>query len=505
MRNQNIKDAWVYHDETKHSPESVRRNVHFLDWANRPLLFKIYPDLEPIPLPRDTPQTGVAALSSVASSGIPAKEAKPDLEDLTKLLFFSAGVTRRRGEFLFRAAACTGALYEIELYLACADLPGLAAGLYHFNSGDLSLRRLREGDFRGVVASASGHDDVIEHAPAIIVSTGVYWRNAWKYQARTYRHFGWDNGTLTANELAMAAALGLPAKLVCGFVDDEINRLLDLDTKREVALTLLAIGRTETQAPDPLPIPPLGLDTIPYSESQVDYPAMRALHEASSLAGPEEAAAWREAAASIKPAAAPVTIGEFIPIEPLSDADMPTDTIEEVILRRGSARRFTGDPITFSELSTILDRSTRGIPADFGSLNELYLIVNAVDGLLQGVYFYNSRERRLDILRFGDFRVRAAYLALEQQLAGDAAVAIFFLADLERSLSALGNRAYRAAQLEAGIIGGKVYLSSYAMRLGATGLTFYDDEVVSFFSPHAEGKSAIFLTAVGHPAKRSLT
>ena len=36
---------------------------------------------------------------------------------------------------------------------------------------------------------------------------------------------------------------------------------------------------------------------------------------------------------------------------------------------------------------------------------------------------------------------------------------------------------------------------------GATGLTFYDDEVTNFFSPHAEGKSAIFLVAVGKSAK----
>jgi hypothetical protein len=57
-------------------------------------------------------------------------------------------------------------------------------------------------------------------------------------------------------------------------------------------------------------------------------------------------------------------------------------------------------------------------------------------------------------------------------------------------------------QLEAGILGGKLYLGAYAQRLGATGLTFFDDDVVRFFSPHAEGKSAIFLVAVGNSAKR---
>jgi hypothetical protein len=69
-------------------------------------------------------------------------------------------------------------------------------------------------------------------------------------------------------------------------------------------------------------------------------------------------------------------------------------------------------------------------------------------------------------------------------------------------LQRYGNRGYRAAQLEAGILGGKLYLGAYAQRLSATGLTFFDDDVIRFFSPHADGKSAIFLIAVGNSAKR---
>ena len=72
---------------------------------------------------------------------------------------------------------------------------------------------------------------------------------------------------------------------------------------------------------------------------------------------------------------------------------------------------------------------------------------------------------------------------------------------LQRIIAAYGNRGYRAVQLEAGILGGKLYLAAYAQRLGATGLTFFDDDVTRFFSPHAEGKNAIFLIAVGHSAK----
>ena len=64
----------------------------------------------------------------------------------------------------------------------------------------------------------------------------------------------------------------------------------------------------------------------------------------------------------------------------------------------------------------------------------------------------------------------------------------------------MGDRGYRVAQLEASIISGKLYLASYALNLAATGLTFFDDDVVQFFSPHANGKSVMFLTAIGNRA-----
>ena len=111
-----------------------------------------------------------------------------------------------------------------------------------------------------------------------------------------------------------------------------------------------------------------------------------------------------------------------------------------------------------------------------------------------------SGIKGLELLKPGDFRDKAGYLGREQQLPADAAVDIFFLADLKKILERYGNRGYRAAQLEAGILGGKLYLAAYAQRLGASGLTFYDDDVINFFSPHARGKSTIFLVALGRSA-----
>jgi len=506
--NRNSDAAWKYHEATKHSYTSIRTNAHFMDWNNQPLPFKIYPTLEPMRLPGEVRQSGVAALSAIAERVSAQTNAAPDVEAVAQLLYLSAGITRRRkysgGEIYFRAAACTGALYEVELYLVCGELGGLEAGVYHFGPAEFGLRKLRAGDYRGALVAATGGEAAIAHAPLTIVCTCTYWRNAWKYQARTYRHFGWDNGTLLANLLAVATALGLPAKVVCGFVDASVDRLLDVDTEREVAFSLVAVGHADGLPPHAAAeMLPLRLETVPLSQREVDYPLMREMHEASSLDSKEEAEEWR--------GRTPVTdfpppAGPIISFKPLSDAEMPRDPIEQVIQRRGSTRKFARSPITLAQLSTMLDRATRGVPADFldppgAQLNDLYLIVHAVDGLSPGAYVFHRSRGALECLKQGNFRADAGYLGLQQELPADAAVDIFFLADLRPIMQRFGNRGYRAVQLEAGILGGKLYLAAYAQHLGATGLTFFDDDVTRFFSPHAEGKSAIFLVAVGHSAK----
>ena len=509
MTNRDLDAAWTYHNATKHSYASVRTGGHYLDWANQPAPFKVYPALAPIPLPREWPQSGVAALSAIAETVANTGSALPDLTALAALLHHSAGITRRRtfpgGELYFRAAACTGALYEVELYVVCGELPGLAAGVYHFSPAEFALRPLRAGDFRGVLVHATAGEPAISRAPAIVVSSAIYWRNAWKYQARTYRHFGWDTGTILANLLAIATALGLPARVVAGFADAEVNLLLDLDSEREVAFSLVPVGSGDVAPPEaPAGLERLHLETLPLSAREVDYPAMRAMHAASGLHTPEEVAAWR----GRTPAGdTPQPAGRSQPLVSYSEEQLPRDPVERVILRRGSSREFARESVSLTQLSILLHHATRGVPSDFlqphgAQLNDMYLIANAVEGLASGAYFFNREARSLECLKEGDFRAEASYLGLEQALPGDAAVAVFFLADLERVLQRYGNRGYRAAQLEAGILGGRLYLAAYAQRLGATGLTFFDDDVVNFFSPHAAGKSAIFLTALGVSRKR---
>ncbi len=509
--NRETSSAWAYHDGTKHSHWSTRSNPHFLDWANKPIPFKIYRTLEGIKLPRSDGDSGVPALAAISDSPIPVEDEQvPDLETLARLFYFSAGVTRRReypgGQIFFRAAACTGALYHIDLYLVCGDLPGLEAGVYHFGPHDFSLRRLRSGDYRKVLVGATAGDVSVAGAPAVIVMADTYWRNSWKYQARAYRHSFWDSGTILANLLAVASAHRMPARVVANFIDERVNRLLGLDTQKEAALVLVPLGRTHEPPPGNGDEPgALAYETEPLSEREVDYPAIDEMHKASSLGTAAEVTALREKALALPP---PEVEGKLYPLKPLPDEELPRMSVEGAVVRRGSTRAFARVPISYTQLSTMLDRSTRGINGDFlepygSTLNQLYLIVNCVEGLPSGSYLYHPGLRALELLAQGDFRDKAGYLGLEQEIPADASVDVFFMADLDPILQRYGNRGYRMVQLEAGLIGGRLYLAAYGQRLGASGLTFYDDDVTQFFSPRARGMSVMFLVALGKSVKSS--
>ena len=496
--NRQIESARRYHERTAHSPHSVRAGGHTLDWDNKPAPFKIYPDLPALSLPRQFPALTAETLPALSRRG---DEEKPlDLEGLAALLFFSAGVTKTK-TFMggvtmhFRAAPSTGALYQTEVYVVVGEVAGLEAGVYHFCPGDFALRRVRAGDFRGAVALAAADEDLAAER-AVIILSAIYWRNTWKYQARGYRHLFWDSGTMLANLLASATALGVRARLVTGFVDREVNALLGLDAAKEGALLLAPVGGAGRAAPAPPVVSPIQPAVLPLSEREVDYPLLREAYDDSCLESESEVLDWRESPALFPGSSASGPTGDIVRLP--SPRAASGRALGETIQARGSTREFSAAAITAEELSTVLYHATRGFPSDAPSGQvDLYINVHAVDGLPAGAYAYQPEPHALEPLKRGDIRPDSAFLCLEQSLGGSSSATVFFLADLGSVLGRWGNRGYRLANLEAGLIGGRLYLGAYAQRFGATGLTFYDQDVVEFFSPHAAGKDALFVTALG--------
>jgi SagB-type dehydrogenase family enzyme len=485
---------------------SLRASGHYLDWDNKPSPFKVYNNLPSIPLPHDFPRPREASLKTINGQGFHGLGKPIDVGSLAEILFFSAGLTRkvRMGSesYFMRAASATGALYPIELYVASDGIPGLAPGVYHFNPLGFSLVKIREDGYSSELAVAT--DNATASSPLTIAFTSLAWRNAWKYEDRSYRHWFWDSGVIVANLLATCFSEGLPAKLVMGFVDSQIDQLLDLQERKEATVALAVIGTDARRHGNSIrtEISRLNPDSTTNSTEEVDYPVIWETHKASELHGEAEVSAWRHGfgAHGNNP-------GPSGPTFQLRPADKDPISLSEVVLRRGSARRFAQQPISFEALSTIIEVSTGQIPLDFLPTNatslELYLIANDVQGLPSGSYYFDRKTSALKQLKTGRLRYVSGYLCLEQLLFSDASVVFFLMTDLHQVLSGLGNRGYRAAQFEAGIRAGKIYLSSYAQAIGASGSTFYDDAVTEFFSPHAKDKSPMIAVGVGVPAYKA--
>ena len=496
--------AREFHEATKHSPERLWSSGHRLDRRNKPHPFKVYEDAEGIDLPRPLPELGVGAVEALYAPARQGDSARPDFAGLARLLAYGAGLLRRvtysDGEtFHFRTYASAGALYPVEIYVVNEAMEGLDAGVYHFDPLGFRLIRLRGGDHRGLLAEATVGEESVPASRLALVLTALPWRTAWKYTERGYRHLFWDAGMILANVFALAGSARWTSRVVMGFVDADVSALLGVDGTRELPLSVLSLGAggsasRSAQAPERLTI-----RSLPLSSREIEFEAITGVNEASSLQTRGDVAAWR------------LRLREYV--ERPSDGARPgvkengaaasdrapTDSLEVVIRRRGSARVFRRGSMSLDALRRTLRAATGPIATDYAPLGarlvEPYLIVNAVDGFTPGAYVY--RDDDFVLLREGNFRTEAGYLCLEQRLGADAAATIFLMTDLEGILNAAGDRGYRVAQMEGGIVGGRIYLGAYAHRFGATGLTFYDDLVTEFFSPDAAGKSCLLVVAVG--------
>lgn len=495
------------------TPPRLEEPIWQEDWSLEPFPFKVYETLPPIALPRDLAPTALPALAALARSGDePGGAAMPDLAALARLGLLSNGLlgrqrTSQSGMIVeYRTAGGTGARYHLELYFVCGDLPDLPAGIYHYGAHDHALRLLRAGDHRGALVAATGGEPAVAAAPVIAALTSTFWRNAWRYKARAYRHTCWDAGTTLANTLAVAASLDLPARLVLGYADDAVNALLGVDGVREATVALCALGRGGPVAAATPDLAPLDHPTRPISPREVAFPALTAMQAASRLASGAAAAAWR---ANPLVRALPEPRGPLIALDPLPDDRLDAAPIEAIIMKRRSTRHYdTGVAIPFAAFSTLLDRSSRGVAADCLAagappIYDPYLIVNGVEGLEPGVYYHHAGRGAIELLRAGDFRTDAARLAVGQEYAGEAHANAYYLADFDAILGRYGNRGYRLAQLLAALAAGKLHLATHALGLGAVGSTSTDGEVVDFFAPHAAGKDYLFVTVCGKRRRRA--
>jgi SagB-type dehydrogenase family enzyme len=464
--------AATLHELTRHgSPTDRSQLVDFqpLDPSNRPASFKRYSGRTTTPLPELGEPTTPAALN---------------VTTLARLLFFTGGVTRTSASSAFeertyfRTAMSAGNLHPVELYVVCAGVDGVADGVHHFAPLEFGLTTLRKGPVAGA-------------AQCTFVFTGIPWRTAWKYGERGFRHLYWDSGTMIANLLAVAEAHGLETRVWTGFVDDDVSRLVGVDGVTEFPLALVSIGDRELEEV-PVELAPLDVEVEPISPRPVEFPLIIEAQHAGALPEAGAVSEWRAHAIDGGPMRRSV--------DPPEDAI--GDSIEEVILRRGSTRLMRLETAPRGLLEWGMATAARPVRADFvtdgTTLLEHNLAVHDIDGIEPGAYRW--RDGDLELVRPGQFRPLTQQLCLDQPLGGDSAYTAFHSANLDAVLDGLGARGYRVAQLEAGIASGRLSLAAFALGCGATGLTFFDEPVRRFFATPA---SCMLVTSVGIPDYRN--
>ncbi len=242
-----VKTCLDYHQATSY--DRLKISGHTLDWANQPKVFKEYPGITSLPLPKDI-QIPKGKLSAVLGEPSAAGLPKPlGLETLSLLLLLSNTHTARarypEGDFFFRSAASAGALYPTEVYVASHEVKDIDNGLYHFALQNHSLVPLRKGDVLGLAQDKGSH--------LTFFLTAIFFRSAWKYRARAYRYHLLDTGHVAENLILALKASMFPFSVTYDFDDGEVNRLLGLDEQKEVALAIIDVPGDKATIPRKIP------------------------------------------------------------------------------------------------------------------------------------------------------------------------------------------------------------------------------------------------------------
>jgi SagB-type dehydrogenase family enzyme len=508
--NEETERLFAYHQATKHSYDSVRTNAHLLDWRNQPDPFRTYGGVPLITLPAEPgfPDVGTfATIAALAEGPRTAKGSKSKCRQevelnvawLSRLLWHSMGISAWKKvpgtgyRYSLRVNPSSGNLHPTETYLALFGFTGVDDGLYHYRADRHVLELRSRGDWTEQLARAL----VLPWAAQsrlIVGLTSIFWREAWKYRDRAYRYCCHDLGHAMMSLLLAARALGLPGGVVTHFSDLRLTHTLDLAESDEAPMAFLVFppqspsGRLPALSPQK----PTGIPNQ-LSAEEVPYQLLLGMHRSTILPdppGPLPRISPTNAGTANKPSRS----------DPASDAPLgPT------VRRRRSALDFDArtPPMERDDLEQLLDFATRDWSADwsgnFGGETTpgetgadfvtLYLYLHRVRDCDPGVYRWDKSSRRLEQLHPGNVERVAAYLSLEQPLAGNACFAVSMIADLDEVARVFGNRGYRYVHFEAGAIGQRFYVGAEALGWNATGMgAFYDDDVHRYLGFLEEGE-----------------
>ena len=480
-----------FHAFSSHSRAGVLTRAPGVDWGDPPPPFKRYAG---VPRTR-LPPPGAARMATF------------DVAALADVLWHTTGVTGTRGGLHLRASPSSGALFSTELYVAVRTLPGLAPGLWHYDSQSHALEQLREVAADEQLLGAID-DEALLDAPAMVAATAIFRRSGHKYRDRTYRYVLADLGHALENLRVAAGALGVRARFVAAFDEAQAAQTLEVNEAEEGVLAVIGLGASMAAAAPRTSTRPVALPALPPS-SGASTSRWRLAPSPSPPGAPLGVTAAVHAATSLRAASAPSPTSTAVPLRrplPQELTALPTpahvapDWLRMIATRR-SVRRYATTPLSLEALAAVLSRMTTLDGPMLSPAVRVNVLVHAVAGLAPGAYRYEPAQHAL-VRRSvpSALRATARAAALDQDVVGDAA-AVFVLS-IDRATFAADPfgpaRGYRHAFLEAGLVGERVYLEAAARGLGACAVgAFYDDEAAVLVGVDPTREWVVHFAALG--------
>lgn len=238
----------IYHEWSK--PGIVDALGTVAHWGRQPEPYKGYPGAPRTALPSPDasggPTVGEALLRRRSTRSYAPEPVS--LDELSRVLQLTSGISADRWGNARRTAPSSGALYPIELYPVVHRVDGVAPGVYHYAFREHALELVRPGDFRQRVVEQGILQEFLGECAVVVFLTLILQRMRFRYQDRSYRYGLLEAGHIGQNLYLAAVASGLGACAVGAFMDDAINDMLGVDGTEEAALYMLAIGRAAAAA-----------------------------------------------------------------------------------------------------------------------------------------------------------------------------------------------------------------------------------------------------------------
>ena len=242
----------IYHQWSK--PGLLDAFGSISNWGQPVELYKAYPRAPRVALPAVTLDRslddGLTTARAIATRrSIRTYAPTPmTLEELSRLLFLTSGITAGLHGNARRAAPSSGALYPIELYPVVHRVEGVEPGVYHYAYREHALEQVRAGDFRAAVVEQGIAQEFLGQCGVVLFVTMILQRMRPKYQDRSYRYGLLEAGHVGENAYLAANSMGLGACGIGAFMDDAINEMLGVDGVEEAAVYMLAAGKVPAAA-----------------------------------------------------------------------------------------------------------------------------------------------------------------------------------------------------------------------------------------------------------------